>query len=181
MSKRIHFTFAAMLPVVLVRDALCFLERQHNLTEHRFAAFDAFWWNRDSVQIRCSRSLRAKANRFSPPRQPKLRIVLLKTTRLKDCSETLSNLDRAKAIYHRFERCGEPRDTDCKADRLNCSKDLHHNVPILYAKIHHITWPGDRIGSTIKVSHFERAVGAIDCTSHFRDRVHPRQAMVGSS
>jgi hypothetical protein len=51
------------------------------------------------------------------------------------------------------------------------SRELRHIVPILYCALSSISWP-----RTWDHDPFGNVVGAIDCTSHFRTRVHPRQA-----
>ena len=51
------------------------------------------------------------------------------------------------------------------------SREIHHILPILCACLNEIAWP-----TSLLPHPFEGVVGAIDCTAHFRNRVHPRQA-----
>lgn len=51
------------------------------------------------------------------------------------------------------------------------SRELHHVIPLLYETLDELHLPA------IWHQHpFEHVSGAIDCTSHFRNRVHPKQA-----
>jgi len=50
------------------------------------------------------------------------------------------------------------------------SRTIHHVMPILAAAMQFISWPKQFVPLWNGIS------GAIDCTSHFRWRVHPRQA-----
>eukprot|EP01117_Protostelium_nocturnum_P000314 TRINITY_DN1037_c0_g1_i3.p1 TRINITY_DN1037_c0_g1~~TRINITY_DN1037_c0_g1_i3.p1 ORF type:complete len:242 (-),score=4.79 TRINITY_DN1037_c0_g1_i3:11-736(-) len=52
------------------------------------------------------------------------------------------------------------------------SRELHHSIPILYIYCRFINWPERPITES-----WCNAIGAIDCTSHFRCRVHPGQAL----
>lgn len=56
-------------------------------------------------------------------------------------------------------------------NRALISREIHHIIPILCGYLHEIAWPPNLLPHP-----FEGVVGAIDCTSHFRNRVHPRQA-----
>lgn len=47
------------------------------------------------------------------------------------------------------------------------SREISYLVPKIYCSLNHISWP-----TTVP----DELVGIIDCTSHFRYRVHPRQA-----
>ncbi|KAL6074212.1 DDE Tnp4 domain-containing protein [Balamuthia mandrillaris] len=53
------------------------------------------------------------------------------------------------------------------------SREIHHIIPLLYATLDEIQrpsrWPTYSF-FTVKIA------GAIDCTAHFRNRVHPKQA-----
>jgi hypothetical protein len=51
------------------------------------------------------------------------------------------------------------------------SREIHHILPILCAYLKEISWPTNLLPQP-----FEGVVGAIDCTSQLRNRVHPRQA-----
>lgn len=55
------------------------------------------------------------------------------------------------------------------------SRDVHHLLPILYCKLQHIRWPAIE-SDWVRASDFENTVAAIDCSTHYRNRVHPRQA-----
>lgn len=61
------------------------------------------------------------------------------------------------------------------ADLYNISKsqvslEIHHIIPILYRHLRTIKWP-----SVFEKHPFEDVVASVDCTSHYRNRVHPRQ------
>jgi len=58
--------------------------------------------------------------------------------------------------------------------KATISRDIHWILPKLYAYLDHIQWPSTWLSSS--KAGFGNVVGAIDCTSHFRFRVHPRQA-----
>lgn len=51
------------------------------------------------------------------------------------------------------------------------SRDINHIIPILYSKLHYINWPT----KYIQRGKFGTS-GTVDCTSHYRWRVHPRQS-----
>ncbi len=51
------------------------------------------------------------------------------------------------------------------------SREIRHVIPILYSSLSFISWP-----LLWSVSAFAEVSAAIDCTCHFRVRVHPRQA-----
>lgn len=51
------------------------------------------------------------------------------------------------------------------------SREIHHILPKIYVTLREIEWP-----SRWMQHPFEGVVGAIDCTAHFRWRVHPKQA-----
>lgn len=55
--------------------------------------------------------------------------------------------------------------------RSQVSREISHILPAIYVSINEISWPERPI-----FHWFENLVGAIDCTSHFRWRVHPRQS-----
>ncbi|KAL6051489.1 DDE Tnp4 domain-containing protein [Balamuthia mandrillaris] len=59
-----------------------------------------------------------------------------------------------------------------QVSRATVCREVHHVLPILYSALNEIQlplqWP---------VYHFEMVAGAIDCTSHYRCRVHPGQAL----
>jgi len=58
--------------------------------------------------------------------------------------------------------------------RTQVSRELRHLLPILYC---HLTSRNIIIFPPLMTpSTFHQVVGAIDCSSHFRNRVHPRQA-----
>lgn len=48
------------------------------------------------------------------------------------------------------------------------SRTIHHIIPKLYSNLNEIQWPAEISPGSI--------LGSVDCTSHFRFRVHPRQA-----
>jgi len=50
------------------------------------------------------------------------------------------------------------------------SRELHFAIPLLSASLHEIHWP-----ATFTKHPFCSVAGIVDCTSHYRDRVHPRQ------
>ena len=53
------------------------------------------------------------------------------------------------------------------------SREINHIVPVIYSFVQShttISWPSHF------TTGFEDCVGAIDCSSHFRNRVHPGQA-----
>eukprot|EP01113_Clastostelium_recurvatum_P033104 TRINITY_DN4341_c0_g2_i1.p1 TRINITY_DN4341_c0_g2~~TRINITY_DN4341_c0_g2_i1.p1 ORF type:complete len:110 (+),score=7.87 TRINITY_DN4341_c0_g2_i1:242-571(+) len=50
------------------------------------------------------------------------------------------------------------------------SREIRFWFPVLASALHYISWPSEFVHRT-----FAGAVGAVDCTSHWRDRVHPRQ------
>lgn len=54
--------------------------------------------------------------------------------------------------------------------RSQVSLEVHHIIPILYRRLRTIEWP-----DTFEKHPFEDVAGSIDCTPHFRNRVHPRQ------
>lgn len=55
--------------------------------------------------------------------------------------------------------------------RAYLSRELRHILPLIYCSLSVITFP------TVWNEHpFKQVSGAVDCASHFRTRVHPRQA-----
>ncbi|PRP84941.1 hypothetical protein PROFUN_07595, partial [Planoprotostelium fungivorum] len=65
--------------------------------------------------------------------------------------------------------------TDYGVSKAFVSRDVHHLLPILYCKLQHIRWPAIE-SDWVRASDFENTVAAIDCSTHYRNRVHPRQA-----
>jgi len=61
---------------------------------------------------------------------------------------------------------------DFNVSRSTVSRELRHIMPILFCNIKHIKWP--ECFDSLEHA-FEHVVGAIDCSSHFRWRVHPGQ------
>ena len=51
------------------------------------------------------------------------------------------------------------------------SREISHIIPFIYESLDAIRWPPQFYAHP-----FEQTQAAIDCTSHFRNRVHPRQA-----
>jgi len=56
-------------------------------------------------------------------------------------------------------------------NRALVSREIHHIVAILCGYLREIAWRPNLLPHP-----FEGVIGAIDCTSHFRNRVHCRQA-----
>ena len=54
--------------------------------------------------------------------------------------------------------------------KSNISREIHHIVPMIYSVLDEIHWDL----RSLVVGSFEGTVGSIDCSSHFRFRVHPR-------
>jgi hypothetical protein len=92
------------------------------------------------------------------------RTVLSSEVRLLMILEWLRTYPSMKKLAH-----------DYGVSKAFVSRDIHHLVPELYGQLHNIQWPGE-VDKWVTASDFHQCVAAIDCTTHYRNRVHPRQA-----
>eukprot|EP01112_Ceratiomyxa_fruticulosa_P009433 TRINITY_DN2457_c0_g1_i7.p1 TRINITY_DN2457_c0_g1~~TRINITY_DN2457_c0_g1_i7.p1 ORF type:complete len:376 (-),score=58.77 TRINITY_DN2457_c0_g1_i7:48-1124(-) len=107
----------------------------------------------DIVQPRYVRSKPSNSHKATPTSlSPRMRLLLVL-----HWLHDYPKYKLLKQIYH--------------ISKAQISREIHHILPILYHRLDFIHWP-----TKWEKHPFEGVSGIIDCTSHFRNRVHPRQA-----